>query len=453
MERAKIVTFVQVFAFLMHFVMAIVVVSISFQCHSERYTNWATKMLPFPSQCPANQTQAWCFKEAQPWADDEPLDYHAWNPFMMVTVFEFISAGFALFYLREQHQWPKWLQLFCRYFPLVWIEIGFVLYLAWFFQRAQPNWNEVLVVACSTTSSVLVLYFFDSWKDWFSGEVSRGLAHFFDRRFSLAYRYGVSWHIPIRLANEAFQDDTEVLSRLSIRLSVLLRFAEYCLTASLLYIAVLSLFVVAPPSWAFLVGFLGIFLCNLLGLPLQLTQVVLSDWSIFWNEPPPPAREEQEAMEEVYRVHELPTLHRPILVPLRPVPPLITVDYPRPPKTFGLHQFTAALFGAGKWREVWVSKLWYLETSWFGLLAGMLIIIYFGRGFLFNATIPTFIVFSLWNLIVLYCLFGFVGSYFYADDSKFQWFEVALDILSLSAKVPIAASVCVGFLQMPGGSC
>jgi len=343
-------------------------------------------------------------------------------------------------------------KLFYRYFPLAWIGVGFILYLAWFVQRGQTNWAEVLVVSVSILASMLTLLRFDAWRDWFIGEVSRGLAHFFNRRFSLSYRHGLSWHIPIKLASDGVQDDAEITLRLSQRLSILLRFAEYCITASLLYIAVLSIFVVAPPSWAFLIGFLGIFLCNLLGLPLQLTQVVLSDWSVLWSEQPlVPTSEEQDAMDEVYRC-QLPNLNRPILVPVRPVPPLITADYV-PRKTFGLHQVAAAFFGAGKWREVWVAKLWYLETSWFGLLAGMLVVVYFGRGFLFNTTVPTFVVFSLWNLILLYCLFGFVGTYFYVDDSKFQWFEVALDILSLSAKIPIATSVCVGFLQMPGGSC
>lgn len=442
---------VQLIAFIMHFIMAIVVVSVSFQCRSERYTNKGTYMLPM--QCPSNQTQSYCFREALPWADDEPLKNHAWNPFMMVVVFEFISAGFALFYLREQRQWPMPFQLFCRYFPLAWIGIGYILYLAWYFQRAQSNWNEVLVVSVSILASMVTLLRFDSWRDWFAGEVSRGLSHFFNRRFSLTYRHGVSWHIPIRLSTEGLHDDAEAMLRLSQRLSILLRFAEYCITASLLYIAVLSLFVVAPPSWAFLVGFLGIFLCNLLGLPLQLTQAVLSDWSILWSEQPlVPTSDEQDAMDEVYRVHQLPNLNRPILIPMRPVPPLITSDF-TPKKTFGLRQAAAAFLGAGKWREVWVAKLWYLETSWFGLLAGMLVIIYFGRGFLFNTVAPTFVVFSLWNLILLYCLFGFVGTYFYVDDSRFQWFEVALDILSLSAKIPVAISVCVGFLQMPGGSC
>jgi len=114
MDRARVVMIVQLIAFILHFIMAIVVVSVSFQCRSERYTNKGMRMLPM--QCPANQTSSLCFRDALPWADDEPLKNHAWNPFMMVVVFEFISAGFALFYLREQRQWPAAFQLFCRYY-------------------------------------------------------------------------------------------------------------------------------------------------------------------------------------------------------------------------------------------------------------------------------------------------------------------------------------------------
>jgi hypothetical protein len=72
---------------------------------------------------------------------------------------------------------------------------------------------------------------------------------------------------------------------------------------------------------------------------------------------------------------------------------------------------------------------------------------------MFNSVIPAFVLVVLWNLLIQYSLFGIVGTVFYAYDRLWPWFEPALDILSLAAKVPIATSVAIAFLQMPGGAC
>ena len=65
---------------------------------------------------------------------------------------------------------------------------------------------------------------------------------------------------------------------------------------------------------------------------------------------------------------------------------------------------------------------------------------------------PAFVLVTPWNLAITCAAFGFVATFFYVCDQYWTWLEPALDVLSVSAKVPIAMSVCVAVLQMPGGS-
>ena len=47
------------------------------------------------------------------------------------------------------------------------------------------------------------------------------------------------------------------------------RYAEYCVTAPLLFLAVVCLLTVDAPAWLFLSGYFMILTCNLLGITLH----------------------------------------------------------------------------------------------------------------------------------------------------------------------------------------
>ena len=466
---------VEIVAFILHFAAGLAVVGITYQCNSERFTNPGERMLPYDwagwvargGNATCNSTQA-CYRDAVPWADDEPLKNHAWNPYAMLMVFEFLSAGFALFYLREQTQGV--LRQVCLYAPSCWFFVGFGLYIGWFVQGGQQQWQEVLVVfACFVASGAITLCF-DGWREATLNELRRALAPLLAKRFQQCYLHGVAWRVPIRGPSmEAPGDGSmdQVVSQLSRRLEVILRYLEYCMSASLLFIAVLSLFVVGPPAWTFIVGFVSILMCNLFGACLQLVQIELTDESLAQPAPPgalsvqaggvdPPALAQYNV-----KLHYTPLLKVPFQVAVtRRQAPGASLEaddqapaIPDPNRPRHAGHAMLAFIGAGTWHEHWVCKLLYMEGAWFGLANGMLLIFYLGQGYLTNTSMPTFVLIGLWNMIALYCMFGVVATYFYVDNRYWYWLEPSLDVLSLAAKLPIVMSLLIGFLQGPWGGC
>lgn len=380
----------------------------------------------------------------------------------MVSTFEFISASFALFYLRETHGASTAARLFCKYFPIAWNLIGFVLYLGWYGARGSGNWCEPVAIAAAYVAACAVLTEHDAWRERFENEALRGVAAMHARHFYQCYVHGVPWRIPLRAPPQDAEPLlmpglAEVNAELRARLAVLLRYAEYTITASFLYVGVLSIFVVGPPSWAFVAGFTGIFVCNASGLALHVIHTEQAIGPVVFGNitANPPSQQPQTTAPPQPRVYASSVLRVPIIASVGRRPRAVSQQNEQQSsrRTRNPGHVLAAVFGAGTWHEHWVAKLELLKAAWFGLAVGIFIVIYFGRGYLFNGAMPTFVLFILWNLLVQYSLFGIVGTVFYAYDRIWPWMEPSLDILSLAAKVPIAISVAISFLQMPGGAC
>ena len=183
---------------------------------------------------------------------------------------------------------------------------------------------------------------------------------------------------------------------------VVMHYTEYCTSASLLFVAVLILYIPDPPSWAVIVGFTGILLCNLSGVAAHMCKV------------------DQCNSENV--------------------PGKFDLDWGKCMNHF---------------------KLFFLH-AWLGLLMGILIIVYLARNSFTNDHIPWWVRFILMNLLVTYTLFGIWASvcYFLAGDGRDQdqferwtnWYlGFGLTVLSAAAKLPIAFTVFYGLLQEPGG--
>ena len=178
---------------------------------------------------------------------------------------------------------------------------------------------------------------------------------------------------------------------------VVMHYAEYCTSASLLYVAVLVLFVPAPPSWAPLVGFLGVLLCNLCGIAAHLC----------------------------------------LLEPKEPLPPSYLPDWQAVRARFGL----------------------FLAHSWLALLLGMLIIIYLARNWLGDPIVPWWVRLILYNLLVTFSLFGIwaTACYIVAGSSRDgAWWAssclgAGLVVLSAAAKLPVVYSVFFGLVAQPTG--
>ena len=89
-------------------------------------------------------------------------------------------------------------------------------------------------------------------------------------------------------------------------------------------------------------------------------------------------------------------------------------------------------------------------------------IIYTGRVALTDESVPGWVKFILWNLIVTYTLFGVWATICYnlagtrLNEQQFStWIgrlDYGLTILSVAAKLPVAFTVYYGLVMKPGAS-
>jgi hypothetical protein len=59
---------------------------------------------------------------------------------------------------------------------------------------------------------------------------------------------------------------------------VAFRYAEYCVTAPLLFLAIVCLFTVDAPAWIYLSGYFLLMACNLFGMALHYS--IMSAWDV-----------------------------------------------------------------------------------------------------------------------------------------------------------------------------
>ena len=98
--------------------------------------------------------------------------------------FEFISASFAFFYLRELRRAPQSLRVACRYVQHGWNLVGLAIYLAWFALRRLDNWCELLAIFVSYGLATVVLAGHDAWRKDFEETAVAGLASALARQYS-----------------------------------------------------------------------------------------------------------------------------------------------------------------------------------------------------------------------------------------------------------------------------
>lgn len=117
--------------------------------------------------------------------------------------------------------------------------------------------------------------------------------------------------------------------------------------------------------------------------------------------------------------------------------------------------FFLAVLMLGKWRSNWVAKMQYMTASWLSLLMALAILIYGARELLTTNLLPIYVALAIWNLLVFYSSFGVVASMFYYFLDQYYWdyFDVALDTLSLMSKAPITFFLICGYWVRPDNLC
>ena len=202
--------------------------------------------------------------------------------------------------------------------------------------------------------------------------------------------------------------------------AIVMHYTEYCTSASLLFLGVLILYIPDPQSWAVIIGFTGMLLCNITGVAAHLCKL--------------------DAVEGRTQL------------------PFFDLDWGKVGNHFKL----------------------YILHSWLGMITALLIIVYLARSTFFNKDVPWWVTFILINLLVTYTLFGVWATACYAiADTKVKeytprmqmvgqeeclemdpQFELwvsgrlgyGLTVLSAAAKLPVTFIVFYGLIVMPGDS-
>lgn len=339
-------------AFLAHFLSAIFIGFVTARCGDSFVTSsYAEVVSAQPVGYPLLTSAACegrCFFGI-PQAYLTPQKGLEWNVFALLAAFEWVSASFSLFQLRPNEGSPYYVMI-------------------------AGAWNlagALLLMPYTTRISTL--------------------------------QVGITW-IALLVAT-IVQVVPIVCGFLPGR--VVMHYTEYCTSASLLFLAVLILFVPSPPSWAGLVGFTGILLCNLCGIGAHLCMLEPHDPDNL-----PGKSEFNEGME---------------------------LDWVGTRNRFGL----------------------FLMHSWLGLLMGVLVIIYLARNWLGDPIVPWWVRLILYNLLVTYSLFGvwatacYVVSAFRKGEAQAWWVSECLGnglvVLSAAAKLPVVYSVFFGLVAEPTG--
>lgn len=360
-----------------------------------------------------------CFDADLPLYEREPGDL-GWHLFVLLGHFEWISSAFAFFYVRyplARHSW--------------WICIGFagvgtVIFMPF---RGTLFVNEVVLLWINFCVCVGVFLGYKSLHD--------------------------VKNAPQRpqppsdlLANASISGEGDlVASRLQDVQLVALRFAEYCITASELWVAVLAVFVQDPPAFMTLGGYTLILLTNLYGILLHYSlvsdnvQAKLEGGASAWLPP-------QMSMKP---------LRRGLRVPVSML------------GQGGLGISVTDSFRNMMQRRVWgsyiASNTSTLLNSWLAYLIAIGLIFY-QQTFLFSSDPPVFVVFAGWSLIVSYSSFGIWMTLVYwypgvisrwcccfKDKEVYSVAVHGLDILSLSSKLSIVGSLSYGFVFRAEGRC
>jgi hypothetical protein len=210
------------------------------------------------------------FLAAFPWDEGAEFVTHTWNPFALIFVFEWLTAAFALRPLKRVLAEPDALAQAC----VAWLFAGVGVFLGWTFTNSG---GVCVAQLCTVLVSFLATGVVCVW-DGLVVAPSNKYAAVPDppdkEEEKFADEHGRLWRIPARIGGSAdvgkklgtsAYNYTEEIS------GVAWRYAEYCITAPLLFLAVVCLMVTDGPAWVFLTGYWLLIVCNALGIALHIS--------------------------------------------------------------------------------------------------------------------------------------------------------------------------------------
>lgn len=372
-----------------------------------------------------------------------------WHLFVLLGHFEWVSSAFAYFYISHRYKSKSWVV------SIVWVVIGTLVYMPY---RGSAFVNEVVLLWANCLICCLVFYSYrrvhalsavspapasaaqaaaPSDREGEEEEEDSAGAASAARPLTAKFRH-------FRLSGEG---TLAAGSLRDVRLPAL-RFAEYCITAAELWVAVLCVYVQDPPAFITIGGYTLILLTNLYGLLLHYSLVsselktTLMDSRFCVPSKVVPSQVRMESG-RVFRI--------PVSM-LRADAKELAEQYVEWTKL-------------RMWGSYIASNSSTLLNSWLAYAVAMSLIFY-QQTFLFSSDPPAFVVFAGWSLIVTYTSFGVWVTLaflwprlatkvcrFTGEKETFRVLVIGLDVLSLSAKLSIVGSLSYGFIFRGEGRC
>ena len=403
-------TVLRVITFLLHFTSAIFLLHVAFRCSSVLKTNIYTETVTdstgyavvMNTTCDDPYSRE-CFY-GLPQAYDGIQHSLSWNVFALLAAFEWLSASFALHYLEDalRHLWVNAYEITLAA-CLLWNLAGILTIMPYNMPltmlQAGITALALLAASAAQVTSMLPLES-DDQKKCCSGEEKEASGN---TKATTVYNEGFPVVVPSakQLRRHSTSPPTDLDGGVHSRNRVVQHYTEYCTSASLLFVAVLILFVPDPVSWAPLFGFTGIMICNITGIGAHNCKLDAANDSL--------------------------------------QTPWYDLDWTKCGNHFKL----------------------FMLHSWLALISSVLIIVYLSRDTLTSSDVPGWVRFILWNLLVTYTLFGVWATLCYIMagargagarfDRWMQRLDYGLTVLSAAAKLPVAYTVFYGLIQEPGG--
>jgi hypothetical protein len=383
----------------LHAVGALLSMGISFGCDTGKAVQTARVPMLLEGR-PVNRRE---FEAAWPWDEGAEFVSHTWNPFALIFVFEWLTAGFALRPLK--YFWQAQVDILRRVW-LAWLMAGLGVFLIW----SLVNSGGLCVAQLATVFvSFLASALICVWS--LSPETVEPQA---GKMLALAEEYvdphGRFWKVPRLMRHRKLlpeEDEYPVKPAAKApgvdyveenTTGIAWRYAEYCITAPLLFLAVASLLAAEGPAWLFLTGYWLLVACNALGIALHFNFLAYSQ----------SFSDDSGALGWVMR-----------------------------------------LVFAGSWSDPAVNLSCILQAAWVCLLVPMGGLVYLTRDVLFSRDMPALVLMMIWNLLVTYSMFGIVPTVVYATRMGLTRLAWLLDVLNVAAKFPLPIIILAGFITRP----
>ncbi len=187
----------------------------------------------------------------------------SWNVFALLSAFEWLSASFALFYLKDiLNLWLSRASEIILATCLIWNVIGIFTHMPYGMPltRLQAGITGLSLLAASASQITFMLPMDPDNQSTCAPEEG-----------------GMIAPPPSQLKKTTSQGTNPNIKQGGGENRVIQHYTEYCTSASLLFVAVFILFVPDPVAWAPLFGFTGIMICNITGIGAHYCKLDLSD--------------------------------------------------------------------------------------------------------------------------------------------------------------------------------